>query len=158
LTDSLNDAKKYALRLLGYRGRSEAELRERLIGKGFPEGAVSRTLLYLKENGFIDDGALALNLKRQALDQKRLGCAAARSFMKRRGIPRDLIEATLGYDEEVELRNARDLLDKRLKSMENYLTKKEKKRLYDFLARRGFSSSVINKTFREYKVHEGEQA
>jgi regulatory protein len=157
LTDSRNDAKRYAFRLLSYRGRSESELRERLAGKGFSEDEVARTLADLKETGFIDDGALALNLKRQALDQKRLGYGAARSFMQKRGLPRDLVESTLGYDEGVELRNARNLLDKKLKSMENDLTKKEKKRLYDFLARRGFSFSVISKALRDLESGEGDE-
>jgi regulatory protein len=143
--------------LLSYRGRSEKELRERLLKKGFSEDAVSGTLLYLKEAGFMDDAALAEDLKRQALGQKKLGYSAARSFMQKRGLPRDLVESTLGYDEEVELGNARNLLEKKLKSAGNYLTAKEKKRLYDYLRRRGFSSSVINKVFRDFGSDEREE-
>jgi regulatory protein len=157
LTDSRIDVRRYALRLLSYRARSENELRERLLGKGFPEGAVSSTLLYLKEAGFIDDAALAQDLKRLALGQKKLGYSAARSFMQRRGLPRDLVEATLGYDEEVELGNARNLLEKRLKCAGSHLTAKEKKRLYDYLSRRGFSFSVINKAMRDFEQDEGDE-
>lgn len=157
MTDSRSDVTRYAFRLLSYRGRSENELRERLAGKGFSGDAVSRTLLYLKEAGFIDDAALALDLKRQALGQKKLGYGAARSFLQKRGLPRDLVEATLGYDEDVELDNARNLLKKKRKSVGNYLTTKEKKRLYDYLSRKGFSFSVISKVLREFESDEREE-
>ena len=143
--------------MLGYRGRSENELRERLVRKGFSEDAVFRTLAYLREAGFINDGALALDLKRQAVGQKKLGYRAARSFMEKRGLPRDLVESALGYDEDVELGNARILLDKKRKSMKNYLTTKGRKRLYDFLLRKGFSSSVTSKVLRDFERDEGDE-
>jgi regulatory protein len=157
LTDSEHDAKRYAFKLLSYRGRSEHELRERLGKKGFVEGEVSRTIDYLKQAGFIDDVALAAGLKRQALDQKHLGYAAARQFMRKRGLSRSVIDAALGYDEDAELANARKLLDKKCRTMGNYLTKKEKKRLYDFLARRGFATSVIGKALGGLKFCEGDE-
>ena len=156
MTASAHDAKRYAFRLLGYRGRSERELRERLGKKGFPEEEISRTLADLKRSGFIDDAALAGHLRRQALEQKHLGYAAARQFMRRRGLPRDVVDDALGYDEETELVNARKLLDKKCRTMGNYLTEKDRKRLYDFLARRGFAGSVIGKALRELTFCEGE--
>ncbi len=143
--------------MLGYRGRSERELRERLVRKGFSEDVVSRTIAYLREAGFVDDNALALELKRQAVGQKKLGYRAARSFMEKRGLPRDIVESTLGYDEDVEVGNARDLLEKKLKSVKNYLATKERKRLYDFLLRKGFSSSVINKALKDFEQEEGDE-
>jgi len=157
LTDSRSEVKRYAFRLLAYRGRSENELRERLASKGFSEAAVTETIVNLKEAGFIDDAALALDLKRQTLEQKKLGYRAARSFMEKRGLGRDLVESTLGYDEDVELANARNLLCKRMKSMGNYLTTKERKRLYDYLSRRGFSSPVIGKALRDFESDDREK-
>ncbi len=131
-------------------------MRERLFRKGFSEDIVSRTLDYLKQTGLIDDAALAANLKRQALEQKHLGYGAARQFMQKRGLPRELIGQTLGYDEVTELRNARKLLDKKCRTMGNYLTKKDKKRLYDFLARRGYPTAVIGKVLGDLNFREGE--
>ena len=131
-------------------------MREKLIKKGFSEDIVSRTLDYLKQTGLIDDAALAANLIRQALEQKHLGYGAARQFMQKRGLPRELIGQTLGYDEDMELRNAWKLLDKKCRTMGNYLTKKDKKRLYDFLARRGYSPVVIGKALGDLKFCEGD--
>jgi regulatory protein len=156
LTASEHDAKRYAFRLLSYRGRSERELRERLGKKGFSEEDVSRTLDDLKRMGFIDDVALADQLKRQALEQKHLGYVAAGQFMRKRGLSRQIIDSVLGYDEDAELANARRLLDKKCKSGGNYLTAKDKKRLYDFLARRGFARTVIVKALTHLTFGEGE--
>ena len=156
MTASAHDAKRYAFRLLGYRGRSERELRERLEKKGFSGDEISRTLEDLKRSGFVDDEALAGHLRRLALEQKHLGYAAARQFMRKRGLPRELVDAALGYDEETELENARRLLDKKCRTMGNYLTEKDRKRLYDFLSRRGFAGGVIGKALKELRFGEGE--
>ncbi len=131
-------------------------MRERLTEKGFAGDIVSRTLDYLKQAGFIDDAALAADLKRQALEQRHLGYNAARLFMQKRGLSRELIGQTIGYDEDTELRNARKLLDKRCRTMGNYLTKKDKKRLYDFLARRGFAAAVIGRALGGLEFREGD--
>lgn len=157
MTDSGIDARRYALRLLSYRGRSENELRDRLLRKGLSEETVSLTLAYLKKSGFIDDRVLAMDLKRQAVEQKKLGYRAARSLLQRRGVSDDLAESTLVYDEEVELANARSLLDKKHGSAGNYLTPKERKRLYDYLSRRGFSSYVIGRVFKDFQTEDGEK-
>jgi regulatory protein len=155
LTDSQNDAKKYALKLLAYRGRSESELRERLARKGFAGEAISRTLDYLKRAGYLDDHLLAETLKRRALEEKRLGFQGAKDFMVRRGLPPHVVESTLDYDEDRELRNAEILVDKKLGSMGNYVRKSDKRRLWYFLARRGFSSGIIRKTLKD--LHHNEE-
>lgn len=143
--------------MLSYRGRSENELRERLIRKGFSEDAVHMTLSYLKDAGFIDDASLAEDLKRQVLGQKMLGYCAARSYMYKRGLTRELVESTLGYDEEVEFSNARNLMEKKLKSAGNFPAAKEKKKFYDYLRRKGFSPFVISKVLRDYESGEIEE-
>ena len=157
MTDSQNDAKKYALKLLAYRGRSESELRERLARKGFSGETISRALEYLKRAGYLDDRLLAENLKRRALEEKRLGFQGAKDFMLKRGLPAHVVESTLDYDEDRELRNAEKLVDKKLASMRNYGGKSEKRRLWYFLARRGFSSGIIRKTLKDLNHNEEDE-
>jgi regulatory protein len=151
LTDSAPDAKKYAFRLLGYRSRSEHELRERLEKKGFSEGTITSTLKHLKENGYIDDHALALNLKYQAFNNKLLGHKRAKMFLSSRGLPGEIVTAALQYDEEAESEKIQKLIDKKLKTMGNYLDKKNEKRLWDFLVRKGYSFSTIRRACQNLK-------
>jgi regulatory protein len=144
----------YALKLLGYRGRSEKELRERLRRKGFQEDITDRTLLHLKEAGFIDDTALAVDLKRQAFERKMLGYEGAKSFLLKRGLSQSAVESALSYDEEAELEKAVKFLDKKMSSMGNYPAKEKKKKLWNFLARRGYSSAVIRKAMKDVYFEE----
>lgn len=154
MTDSDNDARLYALKLLGYRGRSERELRERLHRKGFHHDLIDAALLSLKKAGLIDDRALAGNLKRQAFERKLLGYEGARSYMLKRGLPRHVVESSLTYNEEAELEHALKLVEKKLASMANYPAKKKKARLWNFLVRRGYSSGVIRKAMRDFNFDE----
>lgn len=154
MTDLHGDAKRYALKLLGYRGRSEAELRERLARKGFPEDAVARVVSSLKQAGYLDDRALAENLKRQVLENKLLGFAGVKVFLMKRGLSAEVIESVMDYDEEREMKNVQKLVDKKCASMGNYLTQNDKRRLWHFLARRGYSSGIIRKALKDPGLNE----
>lgn len=145
MTDSPSDARQYALKLLGYRGRSEKELRERLGKRGFPQVVIDGTLSYLKKACLVDDKALAADLKRQAFEQRLLGRRGAKSFMLKRGLPQSLVESTLDYDEEAELKNAVRFLDKKKIALGRYTGEEKKRKLWGLLARRGYSSGVIVK-------------
>lgn len=153
MTDLANEAKKYSYKLLGYRGRSEKELRERLGKKGFPENIISSVLEDLKQSGFLDDKALALNLKRQAVNNRMLGYKGAKLFMLKRGLSSGVIDSAIHYDEDIEFQNIKKLVEKKTKTMENYYTASEKKRLWDYLARRGYSFDTIKKALKNIKLN-----
>jgi regulatory protein len=157
LTDSEANARKYSFMLLSYRGRSEKELRERLEKKGFSGRHIAGTLIYLKQAGLLDDHALALDLKRQAFHNKLLGYAGARSFLISRGVPDDIVDTSLTYDEEAEVQKIQKLIDKKLKSMGDYSDKKNARRLRDFLARKGYSYSAIRTALRNRMKFEEEE-
>lgn len=133
--------------LLRYRSRSEKELKERLGKKGFSESQITDTLRYLKYAGFIDDHALALDLKRQAYNNKLLGHKSAKQFLLSRGLPDEIVNTTLKYEEETEKQNIQKLIDKKLKTMGNCHDKKKEKKLWDFLVRKGYTFSTIKKAF-----------
>ncbi len=134
--------------LLNYRGRSEKELRERLIKKGFSEINIGSALKYLKQAGYLDDHALALELKRQAFNNKLLGNSSAKRFLLGRGVPAEIVDATLKYDEETEVRKIQKLIAKKLNAAGTDLDKKKEKRLWDFLARKGYTFSAIRKALQ----------
>ena len=53
--------------------------------RGFPNTTIAVTLKYLKQAGYLDDHALALDLKRQAFNNKLLGHNRAKIFLLDRG-------------------------------------------------------------------------
>ncbi len=158
MTDSEGSAKKYAFRLLSYRSRSEKELRQRLEKKGFSEPQISDTLKHLKQAGYLDDQALALDLKRQAFNNKLLGNSSAKRFLLNRGVPVEIVNTTLEYDEETEAQKIQKLIDKKLKTMGNYPDEKKEKRLWDFLVRRGYTFSTIRNALQNLiRLEEAEE-
>ena len=138
------DACEYAVRLLGYRGRSRAELEERLSRKCFDPAETASALQKLERLGYIDDSALAAVLARQARETRKLGKRGALSFLLGRGIPAGVALAALeGYDE---FEGAERLARKKLGAMEREGTA-ARRRLYAALARRGYSGETIRKIF-----------
>ncbi len=154
MTDSHGKAKKYAFKLLSYRGRSEKELKERLIKKGISKAVASSTIQELKRLGLIDDRSLAETLKREALSRKLLSQQGAIRFLHHRGIPHKIINQVLDYDEIIDINNARRLVSKKIINLKNYSSLHVKKKLYGLLARRGYSSDTIRKVLKENTVQE----
>jgi regulatory protein len=154
LTDSPDEARRYSLRLLSYRARSEKELRDRLEKKGFSERSISPVIQSLKDAKLLDDATLAGQLRRQVQEIKVLGYGRAKAYMLKRGLPRDIVESALEFDGQEELRKAQKLVGKKLKSMGNCLTVDDKKKLWNFLARRGYSFGTIRDALRDLHFEE----
>jgi regulatory protein len=154
LTDSPDEARRYSLRLLSYRARSEKELRDRLEKKGFSERSISSVMQSLKDAKLLDDATLAEQLRRQAREIKLLGYGSAKAYMLKRGLPADIVEGALEYDGHEELRNAGKLVEKKLKSMGNCLTVDDRNKLWKFLARRGYSFGTIRDVLRDLYFEE----
>jgi len=153
LTGSAPEAKRYCLRLLAYRGRSELELMERLARKGFDRDVSSAAVEDLKNAGFVDDVKLAANLKRQARETKLLGRSAVRAFLLRRGISRDIAESVLDYDEDAELCSIRKLMSKKMAAA-GTMTVADRKRLWNFMVRKGYSTDIIRKVLNDQEFNE----
>ena len=143
--------------LLSYRSRSEKELQERLKKKRFSERHIVVTLKHLTQAGYLDDHALALDLKRQAFNNKLLGHNRAKIFLLDRGVPDDIVNETMTYDEETEAQKIQKLIDKKLKTMEGCPDNKKKKKLWDFLVRKGYSYNTIRNAFHNLTQVEEEE-
>jgi regulatory protein len=156
LTDSPDEARRYSLRLLSYRARSEKELRDRLEKKGFSRRSIAPVIQYLRDVKLLDDAGLAEQLRRQAQEIRLLGYGSAKAFMMKRGLPRDIVEGAIEFDGAEELRNARRVVDKKLKSAGDCPTANDRKKLWNFLARRGYSFETIKDALRDIKFEEEE--
>jgi regulatory protein len=135
--------------LLRYRGRSEKELRDRLTKKGHQQEDIEAAVVYLKEYGYLDDRALAENLKHQAMTGKLLGFEGTMRFMRQRGLPRDIIDGAMRYDEGTELVTLKKIIDKRHKTVEKYPEPKRTRSIIGFLMRKGYSLHLIRKVLNK---------
>ncbi|MFO0752856.1 MAG: regulatory protein RecX [Thermodesulfovibrionales bacterium] len=147
--DTAKSALQHAFKLLGYRDRSEKEMRGKLAQKGFSEGVIGETLRLLKEKRFIDDGRLAEILKRDAVERRHFGRRGAKGYLLKRGIPGDVADAVLGGADEY-LDAARELVEKKLKTLKGYDREAVRRKLWGVLSRRGFSSDVIRQAMKSF--------
>lgn len=150
--DSNKSALQLAFKLLGYRGRSEREMIEKLSTKGFDENDIRKTVIYLKENDLLDDRKLASSLKRYAAESKHLGIQGTKRFLMERGVPIEIVNDTVrGIDEsEIAVR----LIEKKLKNLKKEPSDIKIKKLYGILLRRGYSYETIRKTLRQFQLTE----
>lgn len=146
-------ARKKALRLLEHMDRTEKGLTDRLLRAGFSEELTEDAVSYVKDYGYINDRRYALNYimyrihdkSRQKIFQELSG----------KGIDRQTIQDAWEEAEELETPDERALLRQMVgKKYEPgaELDEREMRRLYGYLARRGFRSGDIFSVLEEMDI------
>jgi len=140
--EQLHQARQYAFLLLSYRARTTTELKQRLARKGFSPDVVSRTLQRLSELKMIDDAGYARQFVQDRVSIGHKGKWRVRGELLKRGVAKEHIEEALAAapDETVAAREVAEKYLSRNKRLEPAVLKR---RLYAFLARRGFSPDTI---------------
>jgi len=142
-----------AYRLLAHRARSRAELAARLLAKGHDEPAVLTVVDRLSGKGLVDDRAFAAAF---VADKRRLaGWGAGRMAreLERLGVEADIIQALLPDTPAAsadELARARAILERRGPARPPL--EPARKRAFDHLVRRGFSTAVAYAAVREWSA------
>jgi regulatory protein len=143
--------KEKAYQFLARRAHSEKELRTKLLNKGFEKNLVDEILSQLKQQKLIDDAAFAHSFVRSRLASKPLGELALRRELRNKGITEEQISAVLQitYNEKSQIEYARELVQKKLPQFGNLDDRVKKKRLANFLVRRGFDWELVKDVLNE---------
>jgi regulatory protein len=133
-----------AVRFLGYRPRSQAEIRQRLARHGYDSQSIDSTLARLKRQGLVDDAAFARFWKesRQSFSPRSRRLTGLE--LRRKGLDNHTIESVLGDVDDAEAAYRAAQGKARRMSATDY--DEFRRRLGDYLRRRGFDYDVINKT------------
>lgn len=142
-----------ALNMLAARARSTAELRRLLVRKGEPADQVDVAIERLRQAGFLDDASFA----RQFTRSKALGAGLSRRRLQqelaRRGVARNVADEAVeevfveeGVDEDAAIER---VAAKKLKTLGRLDPLVQRRRLYAFLARRGYDSDDIARVLRQ---------
>ena len=135
-----------ATRFLGYRPRSESELRQRLVQRGFQSDVVEAVIARLKEQSLVDDVAFAQFWKENRDIFSPRSQWLTHLELRRKGVPDDIISTVVSdTDDDDSAYRAASSRARRL-PLSDYQT--FHRRLGDFLKRRGFSYGVITRTVR----------
>ena len=136
-----SDARAYAraLAFLGYRPRSEREIRERLARDEWPEVVIARVVERLRASGLVDDSAFAA-LWTQSRGRTR-GTFKLRQGLRQKGVGREEIEAALPAPEDETLA-ATEAARRRWENWAGLEARERREKTLQWLQRRGFAFSI----------------
>ncbi len=135
-----------ALRILTRRDYSRGELRNKLIDKGYAAERVEETLRRCLELGYLNDQRFATNRATSLMRQGRAVGYRVLQDLRQRGISEDLAELALAKARETldESHLLDKILSRRFTDFDySAAPAREKRRVVNFLQRRGFSLGLI---------------
>ena len=143
-------AKAAALRFLKIRPRSIGELKEKLEAKGFSSTEIETTVLDLMASGLLDDRAFTKSWINYRL-ARPFGFRRIIQELKAKGIDQEIIEQAVAeiqgsYNPE---NVALELARRRWQRLPAIDPVKKKKRVLDFLLRRGFEADIVLKVLKK---------
>ena len=151
-------AKKRCLNLLQKRPYTECKLREKLVEGYYTQDIIEEAIHYVKSFHYIDDYEYACQYifyHKESETRKKI-----EEKLMIKGISKEILNQAFddSYDDaeeqqEIELQQAKKLLEKKKYNPET-MDWKEKKKIYAYLARKGITSSIIRKvmSLREYEI------
>lgn len=139
--------------MLEARPRSVAELRRLLVRKGEPQAQIEAAIERLVAARILDDATYA----RQVTRSKALGAGMSRRRIQqelaKRGVAREVSDVAIDAVFEDEAIEDADSIErvarKKLRTLANMDPGTRRRRLYGFLARRGFDSDDISRVLRD---------
>jgi len=177
----MNEIFEKALNFLSYRPRSEREVQMRLRKKGYTPEQIDMVMARLKKLGYVDDQEFARFWVTNRMSFSPRGPRLLRSELRQKGVPQEIVDQILaenaetqvqlreqaeefaaGQDEEpddepvsgTDLANAIALARKRVRLLSNLDPQTARRRLSNFLARRGYDYPTIDAAIRKVLVPE----
>lgn len=138
------DVETALLRALTRRDLSEREVRTWLSARDVPENDAEEWVERMHRLGYVDDMRMATHLVDKLVARGGKGRGVIVQKLSERGIDRATAsEAVSHLDDDSQQQQANDLAVARVSRMGTLTDEAARRRLHGFLARRGFSSTVI---------------
>ena len=138
-----------ALNMLAFRARSPHELSRALVRKGEEKAHVDRAIERLKEQGLLDDAAFAQSFTRAKVLGANQSRRRVQQQLARKGVARDVTDAAIDVVFEEEGVDPRAIVEaaarKKMRSLRALEPAVRRRRLYAFLARRGYNGDDIRR-------------
>jgi regulatory protein len=142
---------------LSYRARSEAEIRQNLQKHDYPEAVIEETLVRLRQDRLADDGQFAQAWVENRSTFRPRGRRALTMELRRKGLDDETVQTAVAGLDEPALAYA--AARKRIGRLQGLELNDFRKKLSEFLARRGFSYEIIAPTVRRLwdETHAGRE-
>ncbi len=142
--DAEQQAYDKAVRFLGYRPRSQAEVRTHLAQAGVDEAVIERAVARLVERGYLDDTEFARFWVENRAQFRPRSAQALRQELRQKGLDRATIEtAVAGLDAAASAYEAGRPRALRLAGLASNDPAAFRRKLSDFLLRRGFDYATV---------------
>jgi len=150
------DAYEAAVRYLGGRPHTVAEIHRHLRSKKFEAETIDRAIDRLRAQRYVDDEAFARWWVEQRERFKPRGDRALRTELAQKGVARDVVDIVLGErapDADVE--QARRALSRPLTRWADMPVAEKRRKIHTYLAARGFDYETIDEVTRREITDEG---
>lgn len=131
-----------ALNFIGYRPRSEQEIRARLERDEWSETVIAAVIHRLRDGKFLDDAQFASDWVESRGRSKPRGARLLKQELRFKGVGREEIEAALP-DADAELANAVAALRKLERKLEKWEGRERTQKAIEMMARRGFGYGTV---------------
>jgi regulatory protein len=154
--DTTDVALQKAVNFLSYRPRSEDEVRKNLKKKDFEEHIITEVMERLLRGGLVDDQKFAKLWVENRSEFRPRGSRVLQMELRQKGIHEEIIDSVTSNIDEEHL--AYQAAMKHARKYRQLEWQDFRKKMYGFLARRGFDygiiSSIVQKTWEELSPHE----
>ena len=149
-----NKAYNSALRLLGYRMRSCAEMKRRLLEKKYPKNIIDEIIDKLLKIEYLNDAEFAEAFAHDKVKSKKIGPITLRMEFIPHRIDTEILDKIIKkiYEQYPISDLIKQLLDKKKIQYGMKLEQKQMKRIQDLLKRKGFSWNEISTIFTELEI------
>ena len=146
------EAKDSAYRLLSYRMRSVSEMKKRLKDKSFSTDEIENTIDHLLKLNYLNDQEFCRAFSNEKVKLKKIGPFLLKPDLFKHGLDTELIDNCI--NEIYNQYNIQDLIEFHLEKKKiiknELLDKKDKKRLDNYLIRKGFNWEQINNVYADW--------
>jgi len=147
----LQNAKNIALNYLSYKSRTQKEVEKKLLDKKISKEVIEKVIDFLLKYNYLNDEEFVEEVIKHSKKSKRV----IYQKLLEKGVSKELIEEKLKeISDEDEEEKAFMLSKKKLVQLKNIENIKKKKKINDFLLRKGFSYNIINRVL--IKLFKGE--
>lgn len=140
-TDNVEASYERALKFLGPRPRSETEVRRRLKEKGVEPDTIDEVVARLNRAGLVNDEAFASYWVENRVTFRPRSSRVLRQELKQKGVSEEVLREALANTNDTEAAYA--VAAKRARRLAGLDRQEFRRKLGEFLARRGFSYDTI---------------
>ena len=155
--DEISKAFNRALHFLGFRMRSEFEVKTKLIDAGHGEAVVLEAIVKLRKLGFLNDETFSEALLQTQKRSSGRGPKAIQQELHKKGIGKELQEKVLeSYSDDEQVRIATKLAEKTAASSRSAPPRQVQQKIQNTLLRKGYSFDIIKQVLADIDFERGE--